>query len=165
WKYVQRQLSEPRSNVGIGQCFDGCSVELGDDVVMRSCRRKEAKPSSRVETRKSCLRSSRNIRRYRKTALGGNRVGLERALSHIWQRRPSGEQRQVDSPLRQVLNGGTGAAVGHQSEMRAGFPLKEHAANVRSRAGDRRGCLVGIRLKPSDKFPQIVPWRGFANCD
>src|SRR5262245_65400593 len=107
---------------------------------MRSCRRKEAEPNSCIQTRKSRLRNSRNVRRCRKTALGRNRVGLERARTHMRQRRPGIEQRHVDATLRQILDGRASAAIRHQTKACAGFPLKEYAGNMGTRA-DRKSVV------------------------
>ena len=75
------------------------------------------------------------------------------------------EQPHVDPPLRQVLDGGSSAAIRHQTKARAGFPLKENAGDMRGRTGDRRRRLAGIRPKPIHKLPQIARRRGVAGDD
>ena len=54
-KYLLRQSGQPRSGIGIGQSLHGGSIELGNDVLRRPCRRPETEPDTRVEPRSPAL--------------------------------------------------------------------------------------------------------------
>ncbi len=157
------KIGEPLTNRPIGQRNHHRGIKLADDDHRSGLGYKDCMPDRRVESGQPCLVNRWDIGCRCKPTLGCNRIRLNGAGTHLWQRIGCQVDHHIDLSSQQILHCQVDAAIRHELKTGARFFLEIGARDMRwaACAASALRCLVRICLQPSDQLRQVLRRHGF----